>query len=268
MSGLELASFLGGGPIALFATVIPVVTFAAGALVTGAFVGTPPIDALGAILVPVVDAPLTLLTLILFGAAAADAAGVIVDLRSEALVTFDGEALAAPLLTLLLLSAEARFAASGFLFSSPEVAEERPSWSEAVALFVNPVLRTAEVAAGRVGGLFRLLPRVDRVEEVGFVVAGEAEDLAVLVLVEGGGRLAAALVMVEVGRRGGMVSLEERADFFFGVPEASEAVAWWDSDSVSTMVAVLFFLRARGVEKTGVWGRKLYRRGGRGGKDW
>lgn len=65
------------------------------------------------------------------------------------------------------------------------------------------VLRTAELTAGRVGGLFKLLPRVGRVVELVELAVGLVAVVAVLLVVVVG-RFGA--VAVERGLLGGTVS--------------------------------------------------------------
>ena len=98
----------------------------------------------------------------------------------------------------------------GFLFSSPDVTEDRSgSASEAVDLEAKPVLLAADAGAGRVGGLFKLDPTVLAREvalDSGFdAVAVEAR--ALLVAAAGRRALAVTLPLAAVGRRGGMASL-------------------------------------------------------------
>lgn len=111
----------------------------------------------------------------------------------------------------------------GFLFSSPEVIEAKSgSWSEAVDLDAPRAVRLAVVpGAGRVGGLFKLDPRMlERVEAVeGLAVV----DVLVEVVVVAGRFAAAPVEEVANGRRGGAVVVLEDATgddiFFFGVED-------------------------------------------------
>jgi hypothetical protein len=136
-------------------------------------------------------------------------AGAIVDRRSDA-AGFPGELRVAAVDDSVVLRA------AGFLFSSPEVMEERSgSASDVAPLEANPVLLAAVPAAGRVGGLFRLDPAVPvRIVELpsGFDAVVELRAL----LAAAGRRAPAATALVEVvpGRRGGTFSA------FEGVEEA------------------------------------------------
>jgi len=100
-----------------------------------------------------------------------------------------------------------------FLFSSPEVTDDSSgSASEAVARELIPVRLTAAPATGRVGGLFRLDPRVltRDVEVVEGLDADAVEARAVLAVDDAAGRrapTAAGVPAVVVGRRGGTESL-------------------------------------------------------------
>lgn len=104
----------------------------------------------------------------------------------------------------------------GFLFSSPDVTEDRSgSASEAEAFEANPVLRTVVPGGGRVGGFPKLEPTVPA-REVALVV-GLVAVVAVRVVLEAAGRRAAAVTPAPtVGRRGGTGSLD--------VDEAFEAI--------------------------------------------
>ncbi|KAF2275316.1 uncharacterized protein EI97DRAFT_72134 [Westerdykella ornata] len=136
-----------------------------------------------------------------FGAEVAE--GVIVDLRSVVDV-LPGEALAAAAEDNVVLRAAA------FLFSSPEVTEERSgSASDAVDLEANLVLLAAVPGAGRVGGLFKLDPVVlVRVVELerGFDAVVEERDV---LDATAGLRPAAVAAEVTSGRRGAAVSALE-----------------------------------------------------------
>lgn len=171
--------------------------------------------------------------------AAAVLDGVMVERRSAVEVTFEGEDFDA----VEDDKADIRLVwplTPSFLFSSPEVRDERScSWSD-VELFeveVRPVRRVPVAGAGRVGGLFKLNPNVeDLVAEAarGFVVVVEVRVVVVA------GRLAAApVVAVDRGRRGAAwspfdaaVDAEDDIFFFGGVVvsgcgwavEASEVV--------------------------------------------
>jgi hypothetical protein len=170
--------------------------------------------------------------------AAAVLDGVMVERRSAVEATFEGEDFNA-----VDDKADIRLVwplTPSFLFSSPEVRDERScSWSD-VVLFeveVRLVRWVLVVGAGRVGGLFRLDPSVeDLVAEAarGFVVVVEGRMVVVA------GRLAAApVVAVDRGRRGAAwspfdmaVDAEDDIFFFGGVlvsgcgwaVEASEVV--------------------------------------------
>lgn len=96
------------------------------------------------------------------------------------------------------------------LFSSPEVTDDNSgSASDAVALEDTPALLAAEPGAGRVGGLFRLDPRVLTREDalVGGFDALDVEALAVPVAAAGRRALAVVLAPAAAGRRGGTGSL-------------------------------------------------------------
>jgi hypothetical protein len=101
--------------------------------------------------------------------------------------------------------------AVGFLFSSPEVTEDNSgSASDAVALELIPARLGAVPGTGRVGGLLRLDPTV-LTRDVELVVGFDAvvEVRAALVVDAVGRRAptAAVLLVVVVGRRGGIGSL-------------------------------------------------------------
>lgn len=140
-----------------------------------------------------------------FAAAVAAAAGRVVVGRA-------GDRVAAP-------AARAVRRTEGFLFSSPDVTEDRSgSASDAVALEASPVLRTVVPGAGRVGGLLRLEPAVvvrEAAPESGLDAAAAVRVVLVLVLVAAGRRTAAPAPTT--GRRGGTGSLEV-------VDEALEAI--------------------------------------------
>lgn len=131
-----------------------------------------------------------------FAARVAEAAGRVV-------VGFAGDLVAAP-------AARVVRRTEGFLFSSPDVTEDRSgSASEAVGLEANPVFRTVVPGAGRVGGLLKLNPAV-AVREVapdsGFDAAVAVRVVPVVVVVAAGRRTAAPAPTA--GRRGGIESLE------------------------------------------------------------
>lgn len=131
-------------------------------------------------------------------------AAAVVEAVGRAVVVLPGDALVA------VLAVNVVRRAVDFLFSSPDVTDESSgSASDAVALEANPVFRTAEPGAGRVGGLFRLDPTavVREVELAGVldVVVGRAVLDAV------GRRAAAPAPTTVVGRRGGTGSLELEA---------------------------------------------------------
>jgi hypothetical protein len=119
---------------------------------------------------------------------------------------------------------------AGFLFSSPEVMDERSgSWSDAVDLDAPRAVFLAVVpGAGRVGGLLRLDPstllRLVVVVEEGL---DRVEDLAAVVEVVAGRFAAAAVVELVNGRRGAAVAVLEDATgediFFLGVVDAAFA---------------------------------------------
>jgi hypothetical protein len=99
--------------------------------------------------------------------------------------------------------------AVAFLFSSPEVTEDRSgSASDAVALELIPGLLAAVPGTGRVGGLFRLDPTV-LTRDVELVAGLDAVVEARAVLVDVVGRRAptVAVLLAVVGRRGGTASL-------------------------------------------------------------
>ena len=154
--------------------------------------------------------------------AAAVLDGVMVERRSAVEATFEGEDFDA-----VEDKADIRLVwplTPSFLFSSPEVRDERSySWSD-VVLFeveVRPVRRVPIAGAGRVGGLFRLDPSVEDLvaEARGFVVVVEGRVVVVA------GRLAAdPVVAVDRGRRGAAwspfdaaVDAEDNIFFFGGV---------------------------------------------------
>lgn len=155
--------------------------------------------------------------------AAAALDGVMVERRSAVEATFEGEDFDA----VEDDKADIRLVwplAPSFLFSSPEVRDERSySWSD-VVLFeveVRPVRRVPIAGAGRVGGLFRLYPSVED-------LVAEARDFVVVVegrVVVVAGRLAAdPVVAVDRGRRGAAwspfdaaVDAEDNIFFFGGV---------------------------------------------------
>lgn len=121
-------------------------------------------------------------------------------------VVFPGEALVAALGTTVVLRAVGR------LFSSPDVTDDSSgSASDAFAREDAPGLLTAELGAGRVGGLFRLDPAVLRRDDalVGGLDALAVDVLALLVLVAAVDRRALAVVLAPTaaGRRGGTASL-------------------------------------------------------------
>lgn len=123
--------------------------------------------------------------------------GVIVDLRSDAAVLPGDDLVAAVEVNVVLRAA-------GFLFSSPEVMEDRSgSASEVADLEVKPARRAAVPGAGRVGGLFKLEPAVlERIVDVPSGLDAVVEALGVVVVVAG--RLAAEVAEEVVGgRRGG-----------------------------------------------------------------
>ena len=132
--------------------------------------------------------------------------GAPVDLRSET-AGFPGDVPVTDAASVVLRP-------EGFLFSSPDVKEDRSgSASEAVDLVVSPGRLAAVPGAGRVGGLFRLDPVVlVRIVELargrGAVVeARGAVAVAVAVVLATGGRRAPAVVVVPAaGRRGGTCS--------------------------------------------------------------
>ena len=181
--------------------------------------------------------------------AAAVLDGVMVERRSAAEATFEGEDFDA----VEDNKADIRLTwplTPSFLFSSPEVRDERScSWSD-VVLFeveVRPVRRVPVAGTGRVGGLFRLDPSV---EDLVVVVEGRVVVVA--------GRLAAApVVAVDRGRRGAAWSpfdaaVDAEGDIFFlgGVIvsgcgwalEASEVVdgaASLASDDGGTVISVM-----------------------------
>lgn len=145
-----------------------------------------------------------------------------------------------------------------FLFSSPEVRDERSySWSD-VVLFeveVRSVRRVPMAGAGRVGGLFRLDPSAeDLVLEAarGFVVVVKGRVVVVA------GRLAAApVVAVDRGRRGAAWSpfdaaVDAEDNFFFlggvvvsgcgwavGVSEVVDGAASLVSDGGGAVISVM-----------------------------
>jgi hypothetical protein len=132
--------------------------------------------------------------------------GAPVDLRSET-ADFPGDVPVTDAASVVLRP-------EGFLFSSPDVKEDRSgSASEAVVdLVVSPGRLAAVPGAGRVGGLFRLDPVVlVRIVELargrGAVVeARGAVAVAVAVVLATGGRRAPAVVVPAAGRRGGTCS--------------------------------------------------------------
>lgn len=96
----------------------------------------------------------------------------------------------------------------GFLFSSPDVTEDRSgSASDDAVLLANAVLLTAVPGAGRVGGLFKLDPTV-LVRAVALASGFDAVEARVVEAAAAGRRApAAAVLLVAAGRRGGTGSL-------------------------------------------------------------
>jgi hypothetical protein len=152
--------------------------------------------------------------------------GAIVDRRSAVELVLDGEVLVV-VEDERVESLRVRPLSPGFLFSSPDVREAR-SWScSEPAVFeadAMAVLRAVVPATGRVGGLFKLDPRVDeRVEEVvaGFAVVVDGREVVVV------GRLAADPTVDASGRRGAASDREAVLDtvvlFFGGVADSGFA---------------------------------------------
>lgn len=144
-------------------------------------------------------------------------AAVAVDAVGRVVVVFAGEDLVAE------LEASVVRRAAGFLFSSPDVTDERSgSASEAVVLDANAGFRTTVPGAGRVGGLFKLDPAVDvRVVEL---EGGFDAVVAVRVVLDAAGRRAAAPApMTVVGRRGGTGSFAVDEEFEAILRRAGEA---------------------------------------------
>jgi hypothetical protein len=108
---------------------------------------------------------------------------------------------------------------AGFLFSSPDVTEERSGSASEVPLDVKPG-RLAVPGTGRVGGLLRLPPTaLVRDVVLGVVLDAPIEVRALLVVDAAAGRRALAAlppVAVVVGLRGGTASFEPE----FGAFEA------------------------------------------------
>ena len=127
--------------------------------------------------------------------------GAMVDLRSVAAV-FPGDDLVA--------TVEERVVrrAAGFLFSSPDVMDDRSgSASDVVDLEVNAVLLAAVPGAGRVGGLLRPDATV-LVRALELVVVRDAvvEGRVAVEDVDAAGRRAPNVVAPPAGRRGGTLS--------------------------------------------------------------
>lgn len=178
-------------PSVLFAAVVDALVDVAGRVAAGLVPDAR--EARGAVRVAEVSALVRDVAVGRLGAAAV-LDGVMVERRSAAEATFEGEDFDA----VEDNKADIRLTwplTPSFLFSSPEVRDERScSWSD-VVLFeveVRPVRRVPVAGAGRVGGLFRLDPSV---EDLVVVVEGRVVVVA--------GRLAAApVVAVDRGRRG------------------------------------------------------------------
>jgi hypothetical protein len=189
------------------------------------------------------------------------AEGAPVDLRSET-ADFPGDVPVTDAASVVLRP-------EGFLFSSPDVKEDRSgSASEAVVdLVVSPGRLAAVPGAGRVGGLFRLDPVVlVRIVELargrGAVVeargAVAVAVAVVLVLATGGRRAPAVVVVPAAGRRGGTCSfvgadmlrrgVEEVVDVDVAVAVALSAGASAGADTTSLDPAMLLW----GVVAAGV----------------
>jgi hypothetical protein len=130
-----------------------------------------------------------------FAAAVAEAGGRVVEV-----VVFPGDDLVAD------VDARVVRRATGLLFSSPDVTEDRSgSASEAAALEANAGFRTTVPGAGRVGGLLKLDPAA----EARVAVPGSVLDAVVavrVVLVAAGRRAPVPEPTTAVGRRGGTAS--------------------------------------------------------------
>jgi hypothetical protein len=141
--------------------------------------------------------------------------GAIVDLRSET-AGFPGEDRVADDARVVLRT-------EGFLFSSPDVMDDRSgSASEAAVDLVASPGRLATVpGAGRVGGLFKLDPVVlVRIVELARGFDAVVEARGAVVLDEGGRRAPTVAVPPVVGRRGGTFSFVG-ADILSRVVEVS-----------------------------------------------
>jgi hypothetical protein len=117
-------------------------------------------EALGPVL-EVVESVVGLVT-VLVRLAALELAGVIVDLRSLLAAAADFAAVVRDVAVVPMVDVRCEAAVpADFFFSSPEGAES-PSWSEAVFVEEEVGRRVTLDAGGRVGGLLKLLPGVER----------------------------------------------------------------------------------------------------------
>jgi hypothetical protein len=106
---------------------------------------------------------------------------------------------------------------AGFLFSSPDVTDERSGSASDVPLDVNPGLLAAVPGAGRVGGLVKLPPTaLVRDVELGAGLDALVEVRALFVDTAAGRRALAAVPpdAVVVGLRGGTASFEPELGAF------------------------------------------------------